>query len=74
MQRNIKRFYLYVLRIQNDILRRENKQRGKRHQKKHKEKKKNHENKEEKKKERKPLTQNKDLLNLRQTYTNNTKP
>lgn len=25
-QRNIKRFYLYVLRIQNEILKRENKQ------------------------------------------------
>lgn len=30
--------------------------------------------KRKKKKERKPLTQYKDLLNLRQTYTNNTKP
>lgn len=30
--------------------------------------------KKKKKKERKPLTQNKDLWNLRQTYTNNTKP
>lgn len=32
--RNIKRFYLYGLRIQNDILKSGNKQRGKRHQKK----------------------------------------
>lgn len=47
--RNIKRFYLYGLRIQNDILKSGNKQtKGKKTPKKHKEKKKNHENKEEK--------------------------
>lgn len=52
--RNIKRFYLYGLRIQNDILKSGNKQtKGKKTPKKHKEKKKNHENKEEKKEKKK---------------------
>lgn len=52
--RNIKRFYLYGLRIQNDILKSGNKQtKGKKTPKKHKEKKKNHENKEEKKERKK---------------------
>lgn len=51
---NIKRFYLYGLRIQNDILKSGNKQtKGKKTPKKHKEKKKNHENKEEKKERKK---------------------
>lgn len=54
MHRNIKRFYLYGLRIQNDILKIGNKQtKGKKTPKKHKEKKKNHENKEEKKERKK---------------------
>lgn len=52
--RNVKIFYLYGLRIQNDILKSGNKQtKGKKTQKKHKEKKKNHENKEEKKERKK---------------------
>lgn len=67
--RNIKRFYLYGLRIQNDILKSGNKQtKGKKTPKKNTKKRKKI------MKERKPLTQYKDLLNLRQTYTNNTKP
>lgn len=74
--RNIKRFYLYGLRIQNDILKSGNKQtKGKKTPKKTQRKeKKIMKTKKKRKKERKPLTQNKDLLNLRQTYTNNTKP
>lgn len=53
--RNIKRFYLYGLRIQNDILKSENKQtKGKKTPKKNtKKRRKNHENKEEKKERKK---------------------
>lgn len=53
--RNIKRFYLYVLRIQNDILKSGNKQtKGKKTPKKNtKKRRKNHENKEEKKERKK---------------------